>query len=340
MLTLCLLLPLAQEILAPKAATWEDLRTAFPVSWEFPQVDANKKDLPSARFEQQLIELVQKPLFGSKETDDAFYLGDLITICRSFSWRSEYVQMVLNSIAPQISRVDLHLLEDLFLCDGLASKNWGPSKELHDGMVFGPTWDFPKEFWLNHKGSRSVEQAATLIMADLKAIKKAEHAFSNYLSYAENTYLKVAPAIGSYLRVQGADSNDCAAAYLKVKFKADLPFPFTNYKMDLNILHRTRSTEDLVSFVFGRGDDIHWMAGYDRYWTIRNREGNPVATLLVRQLAFDLSGVPERSSDRQEGLRSGIGNLRRSAEKLFDQSWSDSKDRVGTVPFFPVLCLE
>ncbi|PCJ53614.1 MAG: hypothetical protein COA70_07890 [Planctomycetota bacterium] len=340
MLALCLLLPLAQEILAPKSATWEDLRTAFPASWEFPQVDAREQNLPSARFEKRLLELVRTPLLGSEDENDAFYLGDLITICRSFSWRSEYVQTILDSIAPQISRMDFRLLEDLFLCDGLTSKNWGPSKERHDGMAFGPTWDLPKTFWLNHKGSRSVEQAATLIMADISAIKKAEHAFTNYLSYAENSYLKVAPAVGSYLRVQEADSEDCAAACLEVNFKADLPFPFTTYKMNLSILHRTRPTEDLVSFVFGRGDDIHWMAGYDRYWTIRNRVGDAVATLLVRQLAFDLSEVPERSSDRQEGLRSGIGNLRRSAEKLFDQSWSESKDGTGTVPFFPVLCPE
>lgn len=337
MLTLCLLLPLAQQVIAPKAASWEDLREAFPAQWEFPETDARGTELPSAGFEHQLQRLATHPLFGTEAEHDAFYLGDLITICRSFSWRDEYVQSVLDSIRSHLSRTDFLLLQELFQCDGLAAKNWGPSNEKRDGMAFGPTWDFPETLWMKHKGSRSVEQAATLIMADLPAIKRAEHAFSNYLSYAENTYLKVAPTLGSYLRVANKGANTCAAACLKVNFKADLPFPFTTYKMDLSILHRTRATEDLITFVYGRGKDIHWMAGYDRYWTIRNREGEPVATMLVRQLAFDLSGVPERSSDRREGLRSGIGNLRRSAENLFDQSWSESKDGEAHVPLFPVL---
>ena len=337
MLTLCLLLPLAQQVIAPKAATWKDLRVAFPASWEFPEVDARGQKLPSAKFEQQLQRLSNKPLFGSEANQDAFYLGDLVTVCSSFSWHGEYVESVLESIRTQLSLADFRLLQELFLCEGLAAKNWGPSKENRDGMAFGPTWDLREDFWMKHSGSRSVEQAATLIMADLPAIKRAEHAFTNYLSYAENTYLKVAPTLGSYLRVANEKANTCAAACLNVNFKADLPFPFTTYKMNLNILHRTRASEDLITYVYGRGKDIHWMAGYDRYWTIRNREGEPVATMLVRQLAFDLSGVPERSSDRQEGLRSGIGNLRRSAENLFDQSWSNSKDGEVQVPSFPVL---
>lgn len=338
MLSLFLLLPLAQQAIAPKSATWGDLREAFPASWEFPEVNARGELLPSATFEGQLQRLSEKPLFGSEENHDAFYLGDLVTVCRSFSWRGDYVESVLESIRTQISFDDFRLLQELFLCEGLAAKNWGPSKENRDGMAFGPTWDLQESFWMQHSGSRSVEQAATLIMADLPAIKKAEHAFSNYLSYAENTYLKVAPTLGSYLRVANEKANTCVAACLNVNFKADLPFPFTTYKMDLSILHRTRATEDLITYVYGRGKDIHWMAGYDRYWTIRNREGEPVATMLVRQLAFDLSGVPERSADRQEGLRSGIGNLRRSAENLFDQSWSESSGEMAVVPAFPVIC--
>ena len=125
--------------------------------------------------------------------------------------------------------------------------------------------------------------------------------------------------------------------YLGVRFMADADY---DSRAMIGVMKMLVAASSGESFVFGRGDDIHWMAGYDRYWTIRNRVGDAVATLLVRQLAFDLSEVPERSSDRQEGLRSGIGNLRRSAEKLFDQSWSESKDGTGTVPFFPVLCPE
>ncbi|MFK5955274.1 MAG: hypothetical protein QM477_02400 [Planctomycetota bacterium] len=340
MLTLCLLLPLAQQTIAPKTVSWQDLRTAFPVSWEFPQVDALGEALPSAIFETQLQRLAQMPLLGSEENRDAFYLGDLITICSAFSWKSEYVQTVLDVLATKLSTADSQVLHSLLQSEGLWSKRWRPSKHKDDGMVFGPTWKLPRHMWLKHKGSRAVEQAASLILADLATIKKAEHAFPNYFNYVENEYLKVSPNQGSYLRVVDAEEGTCAAACLSVKFKADLPFPFSNYAMDLNILHRVRPAEDLITFIFGIGPDIHWMAGYDRYWTIRNREGDPVATLLVRQLAFDLSGIPEGSSHRREGLRSGIGNLRLAAEGLFDQNWIISESAKNSVPPFPVLCPE
>lgn len=336
--TLFLALAVPQE-LTPIAADWDALRSAFPSQWEFPQLDEDGQDLASAQFEDQVLALAKQPLIGSKGDRNALYLGDFVRMAADSNWDPKAVTGLLEGFAPLLQPQQLDLLGQLLLCDGLRSPKWKPSNEKRDGMVFGPTWELPKNYWRKHKGSRSVEQAATLIIADLASIKKAEHNFAGYFQFPENSYLDVNPKPESFLRWADSTGGPCQASTLDVRFRSDLPFPFSTYSLDLGILHRLRADEDLITYVYGRGDDIHWLAGYDRFWTVHDREGNPVATLLVRQLAFDIAGVPDKSSHRREGLRSGMGNLRRGAEKYFSGKWPKNYADVG-IPEFPVIAPE
>lgn len=328
--------PQAQAI-APQTASWQDLRRNFPAAWEFPRLDARGRALPSSLFEDRLQALALRPLVGSVEQGDAIFLGDLIRTCSALGWDPERTQVLLETLSQSLSAADMEVLQGLLLCIGLSHPDWGPSKEKHDGLHFGATWDLPEGYWLEHDGSRSVEQAATLILADLPAIKAAENDYPSYFRFPDNDYLQVDPKPGTYLRVPEEGGETCVAAGLDVRFHSDLPFPFTTYSLDLAILHRQTQEEDLRTFVFGRSEDLHWLAGYDRFWTVRDGKGQPVATLLVRQLAFDISGVPDKSKHRRLGIRSGLGNLRRNAERLFAGRWSDPEPAQAGVPAFPVM---
>ncbi|MCP4771471.1 MAG: hypothetical protein GY879_08685 [Planctomycetes bacterium] len=332
-----LLLALAQQPIPAQLTSWQEVRQAFPQRWEFPEVDANGKLLQSKAFETTIQRLVTLPLANHGASQSAPLLGDLIHTCRALQWNPEILSLLLSGWTEQLTEADANLVKSLVLCNGVSDKDWNPTKDKNDGITFGPTWKFPKDYWLEHDGSRSVEQAATLILADLSTIKQAEHDFPSYFTYPGNSYIEVAPQGGSYLRVAASADQSCSAASLSVDFCTDLPFPFRDYSVDIEVLHRKRDSEDLISYLYGQGEDIHWLAGYDRYWTIRDSNGAPVATLIVRQLAFDIDGVPEESSHRREGMRSSLGSLRRTAEARFNGEWKASETAPASVPEFEVI---
>lgn len=335
-----LFLALAQQPIPAQLTSWQEVRQAFPQKWEFPEVDADGKDLASKTFEATIQRLVTLPLTAPGAPHNAPLLGDLIHTCRALQWNPEILGLLLKGWTDQLSESDARLVKELVLCSGVSAKNWNPTKDKNDGIVFGPSWKFPKDYWLVHGGSRSVEQAATLILADLPTIKNAEHDFPGYFDYPGNAYIEVAPRNGSYLRAVLPQTQSCNAATLSIDFCTDLPFPFRTYSVGLQVLHRKRDSEDLISYIYGSGDDIHWLAGYDRYWTIRDSNDTPVATLVVRQLAFDIDGVPEKSSHRQEGIRSSLGSLRRTSEARFQGEWETTTTAPLSVPEFEVIAAQ
>lgn len=257
--------------------------------------------------------------------------------CDALNWKPTLIQLLFDHLSKQMAPEDLALLEQLLFCDGLAKSDWDPTKTRHDGMAFGPTWELPDGCWMEHRGTRSIEQSAILILADLEAIKAVEHDFPSYFQFPDNSYLEIQPKHGQYLRVPREDRATCDAAALSLSIRSDLPFPFSSYALDLSILHRQRSSEDLITYIHGQGEDIHWLAGYDRYWTVKDGQGKPVCTLIVRQLAFDIAGVPDKSKHRREGIRSGLGNLRRNAEVVFRGDWPGEDPKAMGIPEFPVL---
>jgi hypothetical protein len=332
-----LILAFTQQPIPAQVTNWQEVRQAFPQEWEFPEVDSDGKALASKSFEETIQRLVTKPLTTQDDAHFAPLLGDLIHTCRALQWNPEILGLLLKGWTEHLSESDARLVKELVLCNGLSAKDWNPTKDKYDGIAFGPTWKFPKNYWLEHDGSRSVEQAATLILADLPTIKNAEHDFPGYFDYPGNSYIEVAPKNGSYLRAAMAESQSCSAATLGIAFCTDLPFPFRTYSVDLQVLHRQRDSEDLISYIYGNGDDIHWLAGYDRYWTIRDSNDTPVATLIVRQLAFDIDGVPDKSSHRREGIRSSMGSLRRTSEARFQGEWAVMPSTPLSVPEFEVI---
>lgn len=331
-----LLLAFAQQPIPAQVTSLQEVRQAFPQQWEFPEVDASGKDLPSKQFEAQVQRLATQPLAPKGKNQNAPLLGDLIHTCNALKWNPEIIGLLLNHWTARLSKAEALVVQELLLCKGIFAKDWNPTKDKHDGITFGPTWKFPKDYWLDHDGSRAVEQAATLILADLSAIKSAEHDFPGYFDFPGNSYIEVAPKNGSYLRAGEPESQSCNAATLGISFCTDLPFPFRTYSVDLQVLHRKRDSEALISYIYGNGDDIHWLAGYDRYWPILDSSGTTVATLIVRQLAFDIDGVPEKSSHRREGIRSSLGSLRRTSEARFEGGWKAEFAALLSVPDFEV----
>ncbi len=334
-LLFCFMPPLQQAVPA-KEISWVGLRQAFPKSLEFPQTTRQGKPLPSAVFEQRLRNWAQQPLVAAQENRSAVYLGDLIQRCQEKNWGKDFVAAQLRELAEALPQDQLEQLAQLLEAAAIQREDWKPSEPKEDGILFGPTWDLPEGEYLEHDGKRSVEQAATIIMADIAAIKLAEHDFPRYFLFPENAYLKVEPREGRYFRVAD-DRKICQAALIEVAFEADLPFPFSTYTFDLSILHRTEDDGSFFTYVFGRSEDLHWLNGYDRLVPVRNQRGEICATLVIRQLALDIKGVPDKSKHHREGIRSGLGNLRRGAEAAFDGSWQGATPQLNSIPEFLVI---
>ena len=104
---------------------------------------------------------------------------------------------------------------------------------------------------------------------------------------------------------------------LRISFRCDLPFPFSDYTTRLGILNRFDAANVLSTHIYSTSNDFYWLAGRDVFLPVTTSEGDWVAFLLVRHFGFDLDGVPDRSGHRREALRSSVGNLRRNAERLY-----------------------
>lgn len=334
--TLLLCLTPVQQSVPVKEISWAGLRQAFPKSLEFPQVTRQGLPLPSANFEERLRTWATKPLRKAKGGSAAIFLGDLLRRCQQGNWSKEVVSAELQALAKDLPKDSLDQLAKLLQAAAIQRADWKPSEPEGDGILFGPTWDLPEQEYMEHDGKRSVEQAATLILADVPAIKQAEHDFPRYFTFPENDYLKVQPREGRYFRVPGKEQA-CQAALIEVAFQADLPFPFTTYSFDLSILHRIEEDGSLMTYVYGRSEDLHWLTGYDRLIPVRDSQGQVCATMVIRQLALDIKGVPDKSKHHREGIRSGLGNLRRGAEALFDGNWQRAAAQASAVPEFPVV---
>lgn len=328
---LLVLLAAPQQAVVPRAVEMAELRRLFPERQEFPETCERGRALPSATFESRLERLVREPLLPARDGRPALHLGDLVREGQACGWDMEALAPTLARLEGALTVTERAIVRDLLDAGAIGGRKWKPSKTKADGIAEGPTWEMDEGSWLRHDGSTEVEQGAILILADIATIKAAEHDFPRYFSFPDNRYEKVAPIPGRHLTV--SEDGKRTASLAEISFRTDLPFPFGDLEFDLGILHRKRDSEDLVTYVFAKGDDMHWLAGRDRFLTVRDRDGQPVATLIARQLGSDVDGVPEKSKHRREGLRAGLGNLRRGAEARFDGNWQEATE----VPDFPVI---
>lgn len=167
--------------------------------------------------------------------------------------------------------------------------------------------------WCDVDDAPRVQQVATLIFATPGDVLSVAHDFPGYLAHVSHDYRAIQPLPGAHWRGLDDEGRDFAAVLLGVA--CDLPFPFGGYEMQLWVLDQVQADGDVVTSVYTRSPDFHWLAGRDLLVPVRDARGEVVATLAVRQQGFDLAGVPEDDDIRRSALRAGLGNLKRRAEE-------------------------
>lgn len=172
--------------------------------------------------------------------------------------------------------------------------------------------------WNGIDDAPRVQQAAALVFATPADVLAVAHDFPGYLGHVSHDYRAIAPHPGSHWRGLDDEGRDFAAVLLGVSCR--LPFPFGGYEMDLWVLDQVQADGDVVTSVYTRSPDFHWLAGRDLLVPVLDARGRVVATLAVRQQGFDLAGVPEDDDIRRSALRAGLGNLRRRAEARADRA--------------------
>lgn len=229
-------------------------------------------------------------------------------------------------------------LSQLLLDDQLYADDWDPERDLpRDGLLTADSWslrDAGPGPWQSAGAEPRVEQLATLVFADLTAIKAAENDYRAYFDNVGAEYEAIHPVDGSYFRGTCPRDNEFAA--LRLYFASDLPFPFGGYSCDLRILNRVDARGRVVTDIYSTSDDFHYLAGRDVFLPVETSGGDWVAFLLVRCYGFDIDDVPDKPKHRRLALRSSVGNLRRRAEAAFSASGGVPRD-LDRVPGFRVL---
>lgn len=329
----------------PRAASWEEAtREVFDPRWILPDElpycpRASGPELDLARALAALA-AARHPA-SERDPQAPRCLGDVVLAVREAGGGTAAADRVLARVAaaqPELARSLEPFARELFADDSLADARWRPDPgDRRDGIVFARPLTIEglrEKPWSRLGGSDRVLQAATLIDADLDAIKEAENDYTAYPRRPGSAYERIGPVEGSHLRGVDASGNPFAA--LRIVFESDLPWPFSTFTCDLRILTRVDERGAVVCDIYSRSGDFHWLAGRDRYTPVRASDGRWVATLLVRWYGFDLDGVPDGDDARAEALCASLGSLTRESEALFARSGRVARTVEGTVPPFEV----
>lgn len=335
--------------LEPRACEPERIAAAFPAVWKLPREDRRGAELPSRRFERETIRLAREPFARAADGTSALTLGDLLLQVdeagrgADLKTSRRQVESVLGAARARVPASLWPQVEALLDVRDFISPKWDPDDDERDGFLMGERWVLPADCWPSHDGGRTVAQCAVLVAADLACIKLAEHDFPNYLRYPGGRYERVAGVPDTFLFVPLADRQPvaglpCVAAMtFSMDMESDLPFPFGGYAMRLRVLTELDDEGRAVTWVWSDSTDFHWMAGYDRYEPVFAADGSLAGTLILRQTGLDLDGVPDSVGQREGGMRSGLGGVRRRAEEIRRQRLAaESFPASGAIPLAPL----
>ncbi len=335
-------------VVAPREATWEELRAkVFDTDWLVPRASVEELGRsPRGSYDlvtrlEQLLELRFESSAGAGELARASSIGDIVALCAA---RREAAAEIVSLLARlKRERPDMWArlgptVSELCRERSFLSSKWDPDDDRpDDGFLVAPPRDLGaarREPFESCEGSKRLVQVATLIHADLVAIRAAENDFRTWPERIGESYEFIRPVPGSYLR--GLDPDGQPFAALRVEFEADLPFPFSHYDCDLRMLHRLDERGRLVSDVWSPSEDFYWMAGHDLYLPVLDGAGGWVCILCVRVFGTDLRGVPDGTGDLEAGARAGTGNLKREAERMWRTQAAREPVYSGAVPEFAV----
>jgi hypothetical protein len=350
-LTLCHLSILAQQpansgydpkLIQPRAVSEAELRgRGFAEDWEFPRFKADGKPYPGKLFEDSCFRLARQPLVKAEGGRGEIWLGDLLKDLHKANWSKSASKDALAKVKGKVSKADYETLKDLLTAYDLYGKKWNPRKGGQEhGMFFGEEWEFKKSEWTHAKADREVEQIAQLIVADLHAIKQTEADYQAYWDHTKHDWERIEVLPNQLMVVTDKEQKQLMSS-ATIDFEFDLPFPFSTAEFRMFTLTRMLDDGSPILYLFATGDDLHWLAGYDVYEPVRDRDGNWVGTMMIRVFGLDIDGVPDGRGDRHDNLRGQFGNLRRGAEKLFaNRNRGKVKPEVwpyqGSLPAVPV----
>lgn len=269
-------------------------------------------------------------------------LGDIVLAIDALGGDGPAIERVLAELAvaqPALAKELVPVLREVLSVDALRAAAWDPNVDSpRDGLLFARPLTLEGQEnppWKRLDGSKLLQQACVLVRADERTIKLAENDYRAYPRRRGSTYEAIHPVERSYFR--GTDARGNAFAALRLFFRCDLPFPFSDYSCELSILNRTGRDGALRCDIYTKSRDFLWLAGRDVFLPVRASDGTFVGTWLVRWFGFDLRGVPDGDDARRSGLRSSLGNLKLEAEALQRSVGAPSGMGAGSVPRFDVL---
>ncbi len=322
-----------QQVVQPRVVSDEEIRGAgFADDWRFPRELPNGKATPGVEFENAMIKLVQKPLLPATAGQPEVWLGDLVREMQAGQWSKKTSERLLKPLKKKLPSRDYYRVKDLLQAYDLYGRKWNPRKggQAH-GMRFGPSWEFGKNDWAEVGGDREVEQIAQLVVADIQALKVAEANYRGYWDHVKHDWEEISVVDDSFMQCRNEEGKIVHAS-VELDFEFDLPFPFSTAEFHLYTLNTLLPDGRPILYLRGHHSDFYWLAGYDIYHPVYDRNGDWVATLMVRQFGMDLDGVPDGTGDRHDNLRGQYGNLRRDAERVFIRRNRD-KDQPEVYPY-------
>lgn len=332
---------LLPQRIAPPAA-----RALFPDAWRMPTLRVSEgtrrppsrvdllremKELAAARFE---------PAEGEPDAVWTRTLGDLVRELRGAKDDAARRALLstLRAQHPSVWRRVGAYLPDL-VCDArLSSPDWDTEEDApDDGLLLVAPFDRAASrdaFWSAREGTRDVHQAATLIRADLEALKDAENDFAAYPDNVDADYEYVHALQDGYVRT--TDDAGRVTTIVRMVFRTDLPFPYGVFDAEVRI--RTSLDEDghLVTDLYSPSEDVYWLGGQDVSIPLFAEDGEWVALLHVRVYGFDIRGVPDGDGARRGAILGSLGNLRLRAERRFRAHGGPPRTLQGAVPEFAV----
>jgi hypothetical protein len=334
---------------APRKATWDELqRETFDLRWIIPpasaaELSSSKPGTVDLVAElERLLEMRFAPGPGDSPRARAASLGDLLANfgpLREDTRAADAELELLRSQRPDVWKSVGHALGELVRERRFRSKRWDPDEDrADDGFLVAAPRDLALVAggpWKSSEGSTLAVQVATLMRADLEAIKSAENDFRTWPGRVGASYESIGVVPDSFVR--GSDPDGRPFAALALEFRSDLPFPFGSFTCDLRMLHRLDAAGRLESDVESTSEDFFWLAGRDTFLPVLDAQGSFVGMLCIRVSGADLRGVPDKLSHHESGAREGIGNLKREAERLWAAHGEREPVVKDSVPEFKVF---
>jgi hypothetical protein len=317
--------------LAPTTLAWVDLSPkVFDRRWVLPE----RRRAKGRDFLEAMRSLLRLQFDVTLEDGSRYRcFGDLVAASRGLApgARDRWYE-ALEQAAPKLMAEQGGVLTQLLFDDHLLSSSWKPSKNhKRDGLLVAESWNMKGEGapWDAIDVRPVMEQAATVLHADLASIKAVENDYRAYPDNVGADYEEIYPIANSYF--VGSDAGRRPFSALTIQFRCDLPFPFSDYTTRLGILNTYDDAGVLQTDIYSTSKDFYWLAGRDVFLPVADSEGEDLAFLLVRHFGFDLDGVPDGPSNRREALRGSMGNLKRNSERLYGKrSTEQLTPRNGT----------